>query len=203
MGEALVSSNGVHFEVGCLRPEGGLLGGNDRVCLVVVEVEGLLAGARDVGEAAAVPHSEAHLGVDAVSSTPVDERGEEPVVLVGLEDIAHLVRSDGVEVFVVATDFFPLQKGEGKSDEREAEGPAAACEPRRCHSPCTGQGRAGRRIPKPQRGLGTWSWTHGMMRVQKHQPGSTRRNCHPLASACLSPLLPGEAKTSFPCGQQT
>lgn len=118
LGEALVSSNGVHFEVGCLRPEGRLLGGNDGVCLVVVEVEGLLARARDVGEAAAVPHSEAHLGVDAVSSTPVDERGEEPVVLVGLEDVAHLVRTDGVEVFVVATDFFPLQKGEGREAVR-------------------------------------------------------------------------------------
>lgn len=162
LGKALVSSDGVHFEVGCLRPEGGLLGGNDRVCLVVVKVEGLLAGARDIWEAAAVPHSEAHLGVDAVSPAPVDEGGEQPVVLVGLEDVAHLVRTDGVEVLVVATDFFPLQKGAGRSGEKEREGSAIATQP--------AQGRAGRTIPKLQRGQGMWLWAHNVMHMQEHQP---------------------------------
>lgn len=108
LGEALICSNGVHFEVRGFGPEGRLLGGNDRVSLIVVQVEGLLAGAWNVGEAAAVPHSEAHLRVDAMGPPPVDEGGEQPVVLVGLEDIAHLVGSDGVQVFIIATDFFPL-----------------------------------------------------------------------------------------------
>lgn len=106
--EALICCNSVHFEVGGLGPEGRLLGGNDRVSLVVVQVEGLLAGAWDVGEAAAVPHSEAHLRVDAMGPPPIDEGGEQPVVLIGLEDITHLVGADGVQIFIVATDFFPL-----------------------------------------------------------------------------------------------
>lgn len=38
----------------------------------------------------------------------VYECSEKPVVLAGLKDIADLVSTDGVEVLVVATDFFPL-----------------------------------------------------------------------------------------------
>lgn len=182
LGEALVSSNGVHFEVGCLCPEGRLLGGNDRVCLVVVEVEGLLAGAGHVGEAAAVAHGEAHLGVDAVSPAPVDERGEQPVVLVGLEHVAHLVRTDGVEVLVVATDFFPLQKGAGRKGEKEGERPAMAARP--------AQGTAGRTIPELQRGRGMWLWAHNVMHMQKHQPGKDQKKSPPSYPSMPLPIAP-------------
>jgi hypothetical protein len=43
-----------------------------------------------------------------MSPPPIDEGGEQPVVLVGFKDIAHLVGADGVQVFIIATDFFPL-----------------------------------------------------------------------------------------------
>lgn len=107
--EAVIRRDGVHFQIRSLHPEGGALGGDHGVRLVVVEVKGLLARAGHVGDGAAVAHGESDLHVDALCPAPIDKGGEEPVVLTGLEDVAHLVRPDGVEVFIVAAHLLPLQ----------------------------------------------------------------------------------------------
>lgn len=78
------------------------------VSLQVVEVERLFAGAQHAGDGGAVAHGEADLHVDAQRSSPVDVSGEQPVVLTGLEHVAHLVCPDGVEVLVVAAHLLPL-----------------------------------------------------------------------------------------------
>lgn len=116
LGEALIRRDGVHFEIRGLHPEGGAFGGDYGVRLVVVEVEGLLARAGHVGDGAAVAHGESDLHVDALRPAPIDEGGEEPVVLTGLEDVTHLVRPDGVEVFVVAAHLLPLWMEETRKD---------------------------------------------------------------------------------------
>lgn len=117
--EAFISSYGVHLEVRGLHPESGAFGGNNSISFIVVEIERLLAGARDVGDGAAVTHSESNLHVDALCSTPINEGGEEPVVLTGLKDITHLVGPDGVEVFIIATHFLPLQKEKEREEGEE------------------------------------------------------------------------------------
>lgn len=50
--------------------------------------------------------------MDALSSTAADVLGADPVVLAAVEDVADLVGSDGVHVFIVATDFLPLEDKE-------------------------------------------------------------------------------------------
>lgn len=50
--------------------------------------------------------------MDALSTTAADEFGAYPVVLAAIEDIAHLVCSDGVHVFIIAADFLPLEDGQ-------------------------------------------------------------------------------------------
>ena len=47
--------------------------------------------------------------MDALSPTAADVLGAYPVVLAAVEDIAHLVCSNGVHVFIIATNFFPLE----------------------------------------------------------------------------------------------
>lgn len=49
--------------------------------------------------------------MDAMPPSPPDVLGPEPVVLTGLKDIAHLVRTDRVHVLVVSAHLFPLQMG--------------------------------------------------------------------------------------------
>lgn len=46
--------------------------------------------------------------MDTLSTTAADVFGAYPVVLTAIEDIAHLVCSDGVHVFIIATNLFPL-----------------------------------------------------------------------------------------------
>lgn len=108
--EALVSSDGVHLEVRGFHPESRAFGRNNSVGFVIIEIKRLLAGARDVGDGAAITHGESNLHIDALRSAPIDEGGEEPVVLTGLEDITHLVGPDGVEVFIIAAHLLPLRK---------------------------------------------------------------------------------------------
>lgn len=48
--------------------------------------------------------------MDALSSSPVDVLGANPVVLVSIKDIAHLVGANSVHVLVVPADLFPLQE---------------------------------------------------------------------------------------------
>jgi len=78
------------------------------VRLQVVQVECLLARSQDARDGGTVAHSETDLHIDALCCSPVHIRGEQPVVLAGLEHVAHLVCTDGVEVLVVAADLLPL-----------------------------------------------------------------------------------------------
>lgn len=82
------------------------------VGLQVVQVERLLAGAQNAGNGRAVAHCEADLHVDALRRPPVYVSGQQPVVLAGLEHVAHLVRPDGVEVLVVTAHLLPLGRAE-------------------------------------------------------------------------------------------
>lgn len=107
--EALISSYSIHFHPGVLHPGWGRFSGCVRVRLIVVKVESFLAGARDIGYGTAVTHWELHLNMDTLSTTAADEFGAYPVVLANIKDVAHLVCSDGVHVFIIATNFFPLE----------------------------------------------------------------------------------------------
>lgn len=78
------------------------------VGLQVVQVERLFAGAQNAGNGRAVADCEADLHVDALCCSPVYVSGQQPVVLAGLEHVAHLVRSDGVEVLVITAHLLPL-----------------------------------------------------------------------------------------------
>lgn len=91
--------------------------GHGPVRLQVVEVKSLFARAQHVGDGRAVADGEADLHVDALCRPPVDVGGEQPVVLAGLKDIAHLVRADGVEVLVVPAHLLPL--GGERVEKRE------------------------------------------------------------------------------------
>lgn len=116
--EALIRSDGVHFEVRGLHPEGRAFSGDDGVSFIVIEIERLLARAGNVGDGAAVAHGESNLHIDALRSAPINEGGEEPVVLAGLEDITHLVGPDCVEVFIVAAHLLPLQQEKEREECR-------------------------------------------------------------------------------------
>lgn len=50
--------------------------------------------------------------MDALSTTATDVFGADPVVLASIEDIAHLVCSDSVHIFIIATHFFPLEESQ-------------------------------------------------------------------------------------------
>ena len=54
--------------------------------------------------------------MDALSTTTADVFGAYPVVLAAIEDIANLVSSDGVHVFIIAANFFPLKESRKKND---------------------------------------------------------------------------------------
>lgn len=108
--EAFVSSDGVHLDPWVLHPRREQFSSGVAIWFIVVQVEGLLAGAWYPGDAAAVPHWEFHLHMDALSSSPVDVLGANPVVLVGIKDIAHLVGANSVHVLVVSAHLFPLQE---------------------------------------------------------------------------------------------
>lgn len=96
------------------------------VGLQVVQVERLFAGAQNAGNGRAVAHGEADLHVDALRCPPVYVRGQQPVVLAGLEHVAHLVRPDGVEVLVITADLLPLgivgMRGRRREESRRKGG---------------------------------------------------------------------------------
>lgn len=50
--------------------------------------------------------------MDTLSTTATDVFGPDPVVLAAIKDIAHLVCSDGVHIFIVSTNFFPLEESQ-------------------------------------------------------------------------------------------
>lgn len=68
-----------------------------------------LTGAGDPWEAVTVSQGELDFDVDPLSSRPRDPVCPEPVVLIGLQDIAHLVRPDGDVFLIHNAHLFPLQ----------------------------------------------------------------------------------------------
>lgn len=47
--------------------------------------------------------------MDPLSATSPDVLGANPVVLAVVEDVAYLVGANGAHVFIIATNFFPLE----------------------------------------------------------------------------------------------
>ena len=76
----------------------------------VVDIESLLAGARGSRDAAAVTQCELQLHEDALPAAAADPASLQPVVLVGLQHVAHLVCANGTVVLVHAADLLPLGK---------------------------------------------------------------------------------------------
>ncbi|KAJ8360553.1 hypothetical protein SKAU_G00170780 [Synaphobranchus kaupii] len=111
-GEALVGRDGVDLGELAL-PD---VGPDVAVDLVVVEVEGLLAGAQYPGHAVAVSQGELDLDVDASGAISLDPVGAQPIVLTGAHDVTHLVGVDGAEVLVHLIDSIPLAKNEKNLD---------------------------------------------------------------------------------------
>lgn len=103
--EALIGSDGVDLDVLALLDEPQVV----VVGLVVVHVERLFASPRDPGQAVAVTQRELNLDVDALSAVASDVASAEPVVLVGLHHVAHLVRAHGRVALVHHADLLPLQ----------------------------------------------------------------------------------------------
>lgn len=116
--EAFIGCYSVNFHPRVLHPWWRWFSSRVWVRLIVVQVESLLAGPRDVGYRAAVTHWKLHLDMDALSTTATDIFSANPVVLAAVKDIAHLVCSYGVHVFIVATDFFPLKEEQKKQITR-------------------------------------------------------------------------------------
>ena len=108
LGEALVCCYGVNFDPGVLHPSWGVSGGCVGIRFIIIEVKRLFTGARHVRNATAVPHRELHLHVDPLSTTTPDVLCPYPVVLIVVENIADLVRPDGVHVFIITAHLLPL-----------------------------------------------------------------------------------------------
>lgn len=55
--------------------------------------------------------------MDALSTTAAYVFGAYPVVLAAIKDVAHLVCSDGIHVFIIATNFFPLEESQETEED--------------------------------------------------------------------------------------
>lgn len=47
--------------------------------------------------------------MDALGPPPPNVLGAHPVVLIGIEDVAHLVGADGVHILIIAAHLLPLE----------------------------------------------------------------------------------------------
>lgn len=56
--------------------------------------------------------------MNSLGTTPADVFGTYPVVLTIIKDVAHLVCSDGVHVFIIAANFFPLEGREQQQTKK-------------------------------------------------------------------------------------
>ena len=74
----------------------------------------LFAGAGDAGEAVTVPQRELDLYVDALRSFPADMARPQPVVLVGLHHVAHLIGPHRSVPLVHHADLLPLRMQQQK-----------------------------------------------------------------------------------------
>ena len=72
----------------------------------------LFAGPRDAGQAVAVPQGELDLDVDALRSFSADVSRPQPVVLVGLHDVTHLVGPHRGVPLIHDADLLPLRARE-------------------------------------------------------------------------------------------
>lgn len=97
--------------IGVLPPWRAACCGRVSIGFIVEQIEGLLTGTRDIRDTATVSHGELELDIDAEDTSPWDEVCPQPVVLIGLQDVTHLVRPDGAQVVVVSTYFLPLRRG--------------------------------------------------------------------------------------------
>lgn len=69
----------------------------------------LFAGTRDPRQAVTVPQGELDLNVDALRSFSADVARPQPVVLVGLHDVTHLVGPHWGVPLIHYTDLLPLR----------------------------------------------------------------------------------------------
>lgn len=68
-----------------------------------------LAGAGDAWQAVTVSQGELDFDVDPLSAGPRDPVCPQPVVLIGFQDVTHLVRSDGDVLLVHDAHLLPLR----------------------------------------------------------------------------------------------
>ena len=85
--------------------------GHHILCLLVSarDEADLLAGTRDPWQAVTVPQGELDFDVDALRSLTADVACPQPVVLVGLHDVAYLVGPHWCVPLVHHTDLLPLR----------------------------------------------------------------------------------------------
>lgn len=74
----------------------------------------LFAGTGDPGQTVAVPQGELDLDVDPLRSLAADVSRSQPVVLVGLHDVAHLVSPHWGVPLIHYTDLLPLRMRKNK-----------------------------------------------------------------------------------------
>lgn len=96
--------------VGVLPPWRAACCGHVSIRFIVEQIKGLLTGAGNIGNTAAVPHRELKLHVNSKNSPAWDEVCPEPVVLIGLQYVTDLVCPDGAQVVIISTHFFPLRR---------------------------------------------------------------------------------------------
>lgn len=112
-----------HLHVRILPPWWAVRRRHVSIGLVIKQVESLFAGARDVGNASTISHGELELHVHAEHASAWDEVRPKPVVLVGLQDVTHLVRSDWVHGVVVTADLLPLRGKSACHEKTERQDP--------------------------------------------------------------------------------
>lgn len=99
----------LHIRV--LPPRRAASRGHVSIRFIVEQIKGLLTGARNIRDTATVSHRELELHIDAEDTSPGDEVCPQPVVLIGLQNVTHLVCPDGAQVVIVSTYFLPLRRG--------------------------------------------------------------------------------------------
>lgn len=88
------------------------------MCVCEIRDADLFAGARNTRQTVTVPQSELDLDVDALCSFSTDVARPQPVVLVGLHDVAHLVGPHRGVPLIHHTDLLPLRmRGEERKEK--------------------------------------------------------------------------------------
>lgn len=90
------------------------------MCVCVLSDADLFAGTRNPRQAVTVPQGELDFNVDALCSFSADVARPQPVVLVGLHDVAHLVGPHRGVPLIHHTDLLPL-KNRGRERGKKAK----------------------------------------------------------------------------------